>query len=265
MWGNVSAYIFRIRNLFLIVIQFTINPESACLTRRRIYDDRWGQGNSWGEICICICVCVCICFWNTIIGRGKGMVGLSKHLVQVISWNSYPCFHVHPTFNFSLPGMADFQPSPALRFPSLWLEHQKSGSLSRSKVRKYFVLILEKSRKINFFPLDSWWLAWPPAQSLFSTSTSTSGITSSNRDTETQTHRHIKEIRRHTQTQQDVSAELLNSTRCAISSKAFAAITLCGTTYHLLLTIERLWRKKWSGFCLHLTGIIVLAFEAISI
>ena len=31
----------------------TINPESACLTRRRIYDDRWGQGNSWGEICTC--------------------------------------------------------------------------------------------------------------------------------------------------------------------------------------------------------------------
>jgi len=60
-----------------------------------------------------------------------------------------------------------------------------------------------------------------------------------------QTHIHMKEILRHTQTQQrkteqDVSAELLNSTRCAISSKAFAAITLCGTTYHLLLTIERL-------------------------
>ena len=53
-------------------------------------------------------------------------------------------------------------------------------------------------------------------------------------DTDTQTHKRDTETHTDTtkiqKTQQDVPAELLNSTRCAISSKAFAAITLCGTT-----------------------------------
>ena len=78
------------------------------------------------------------------------------------------------------PGLENLQPCLAVRLPSLRLQHPQPRSLSWSEVSKHAFW----ESLVSYFTLSgSWWLAWPPGRWSSSTLTSTSGTTSSSRDT----------------------------------------------------------------------------------